>query len=133
MFKFFAIIGILFLSSCAAKFDGGEYSKIVDATALINPNICNDTKSIQTNIDSFLSKMDWLILYESGLPGNTDTVKLLKGIQDDANRFSEQLQVIENATAVAPSKPPTTYCKLKVDGMRHTLSIILRAEGTKAS
>jgi len=116
---FFAVT--LFLTACSPSFDAGEYGKLVDATATINPSICADTKELRAGITKFRSQIDWLSLYEGGMPGGSYTSKMLAGVSDEAERFDK----------LAAGTVSVTYCQIKIEGMRHTMRLILNSEARK--
>jgi hypothetical protein len=125
--KFVSIFltGVLLLSGCAVqKFDGGEYGKIAAAASTLSPKICSDPAKLKTNLDSFADQLDYLDLYEGGLLNNNDTIKMLIGVDDETVRFQN---IVNNSPNVS-----WKYCNDKVAGIRHTLTLVLRAEGSKA-
>lgn len=119
------LTGFLLLSGCAVqKFDSGEYGRIATAAATLSPKICSDTKTLKSNLDSFSDQLDYLDLYEGGMPDNNDTIKMLIGVDDETVRFQN---IVNNSPSVS-----WKYCNDKVTGIRHTLTLVLRAEGSKA-
>ena len=58
----FLIILCPLLSGCVSKFDNAAYIRLVDATALLSPDVCSDPKKVLHTITDFRSKIDWLVL-----------------------------------------------------------------------
>jgi hypothetical protein len=114
---FLIIILILSLSGCVSKFDNAAYIRLVDATALLSPDVCSDPKKVLHTITDFRSKIDWLVLYEGGLPNNTLTNRMLAGVAQTGASFDVDGSPL--------------YCQLKMQAMRHTLREILNAESRK--
>jgi hypothetical protein len=121
---FFTLLVIVFLSGCAVqKYDSDEYKKIVTATVTLSPKICSDNKTLKTNLNNFADQLDYIALYESGLSNNGGTNTMLAGVQDETVRFQN---IVNNTPSVSWS-----YCDSKIAGVRHTLNLIIKAEGSK--
>ena len=119
------LVFLLLLSGCAVqKLDMGEYGKIVTAITSISINDCINETDLKSKLTNFSSQMEYLSLYEGGLPNNTDTAKMLNGVRDETTRFQNIITTSNSVSVV--------YCKYKIEGMRHTLSLVLEAEGRKS-
>jgi hypothetical protein len=118
------LLATLLLSGCAVqKFDGGMYTKIVQATVTLSPNDCIDLKNLKAKIKDFNNQLDYINIYESGLPNNSNTIAMMGGVVDEAVRFQNVVSTSETVS--------WTYCDNKIEGIRHTLGIVLKAEAGK--
>lgn len=123
--KKFGIILALILAACSSSgYDGGEYLKIVNLIISIDnsPTFCN-SKSLKKNVETMVQDTHYIVVYNSGQPNNTDTIKLFDGVEDEVKRFQ---------TMVSDQPISPTYCSLKLKSISDTLKVILRAEGSKS-
>jgi len=115
---------LLLLSGCTVQnFDKDEYSKLVTATVSLSINDCLDENTLKQKISNFSSQIEYLLVYESGLPNNQDTKTMLNGVRDETTRFNNML--------ITDKTMSVLYCKDKIESIRHTLSIVVQAEGHK--
>ena len=117
----FCLIG---LSGCATpKPDGGEYAKIVAAIISISESdiFCKPTQLL-ANVQKLQSDLHWIAIYEGGVENNSNTIQMMAGVEDEATRFM---------TLVSTTTVSTAYCKLKLDSMTQTLTLVLKAQGMK--
>jgi len=115
---------MLSLSGCGTpKPDSGEYTKIVGA--IFSMSVPNDfcvPDKLLANVQKLQSDLHWIAIYEGGVEDNNNTIRMMAGVEDEANRFVG----LVNTTTVSAA-----YCKLKLDSMTGTLNLVLKAQGLK--
>jgi hypothetical protein len=124
----YRILGFLLsLNGCSpALYDASLYGKLTDAANLIAPRICDKSSVIvTTTIDKFNTQWDWITLYAENRTGNTLTSAMLNNVNHELDGLN---------TIIYPGGIwSTTYCIEKLQGLRHAIVQVLRAEDRKAT
>ncbi len=121
--KILAITMMIFLTGCAAVFDGNEYSRMVDMRYGMSEQHCDDPRQAKIMANQTLIITDWLTIYSQHLPNNEPTQNMLTAYRLSVKDFVDRY---ESATP-----PSAAFCRLKVKNLHDQLDIMLDSTGRR--
>lgn len=113
-----AIMLVLLVAGCAARFDSNEYARMVDVRMELVESRCANDSDARIMSQAIDRHMSWLLVYSQHLPDNSNTRKMIESMKRSTDEFRDRYN--------QPQAPSGTYCRLKVRAMQDQVDIILK-------